>query len=428
MRLAGHQKNRFDLWPQAAIHQCHLQLVLIIRDGPNAADDDGGAALRRKIDQQSIERGDLDVGDVFDHLLHHGDALVDAEQRLFLFVAEDRDQQAIHQPYSALDEVEMAVRQGIERARINRKGGVCHSDQSTKIGEMETLAVPQVRNFNRTVTEAIGALDDRFLGRPRPLGEARMLWEIGPEGAAVQSLGRRLGLDSEYVSRALRSLEQQGLVVVRTNAEDRSVLWASLTSAGLAERAELDRRSDALALQILEPLSERQRATLVAAMTEVGRLVQASMVRIAIEDPATLDARWCFEQYFAELNERFATGFNPALSIPADVQELTPPAGVLLIARLGDRPVGCGALKFHGDQPAELKRMWIAPAARGLGLGRRLLGELERCAHEAGATVIRLETNQALREAIALYRCSGYSEVEAFNRELYAHHWFEKHI
>src|SRR5207253_4614607 len=124
-------------------------------------------------------------------------------------------------------------------------------------------------------------------------------------------LGSRLGLDSDTVSRELRSLEQQGLV--RVGVSD-----VQLTDAGLAERAELDRRSDALALRILEPLSERQRATLVAAMTEVGRLVQASMVRVAIEDPATPDARWCLEQYFAELNERFETGFNPGLSIPAD--------------------------------------------------------------------------------------------------------------
>jgi DNA-binding MarR family transcriptional regulator/ribosomal protein S18 acetylase RimI-like enzyme len=291
---------------------------------------------------------------------------------------------------------------------------------------MEALAVPQVRNFNRTVTEAIGALDDRFLGRPRPLGEARLLWEIGSDGAEVRSLGRRLGLDSDYISRVLRSLDQQALV--RVNADDRRVSWVYLTDAGLAERAELDRRSDALARRILEPLSERQRATLVAAMTEVGRLVQASMVRIAIEDPVAPDAKWCFERYFAELNERFETGFNPALGIPADAQELTRPAGILLIARLGDRPVGCGALKLHADAPAELKRMWIAPAARGLGLGRRLLGELERFAREEGAAIIRLETNQALREAISLYRRSGYVEVDAFNDEPYAHHWFEKHL
>jgi DNA-binding MarR family transcriptional regulator/ribosomal protein S18 acetylase RimI-like enzyme len=293
---------------------------------------------------------------------------------------------------------------------------------------MEALGVPQVRNYNRTVTEAIGALDDRFLGRPRPLGEARLLWEIGSDGAEVQSLGRRLGLDSDYVGRVLRSLDQQGLVLIRINADDRGVSSVYLTDAGLAERAELDRRSDALALRILKPLSERQRATLVAAMTEVGRLVQASMVRIAIEDPATPDAKWCFERYFAELNERFETGFNPALSIPADAQELTRPAGILLIARLGGRPVGCGALKLHGDAAAELKRMWIAPDARGLGLGRRLLGELERLAREARAAVIRLETNQALREAISLYRRSGYVEVDAFNDEPYAHHWFEKRL
>jgi DNA-binding MarR family transcriptional regulator/GNAT superfamily N-acetyltransferase len=293
---------------------------------------------------------------------------------------------------------------------------------------MAALDLPQVRNFNRTVTEAIGALDDQFLGRPRPLGEARLLWEIGSEGTEVRSLGRRLGLNSDYVDRVLRSLDQQELAVVRMNTDDRNVRWVYLTEAGLAERAELDRRSDALALQILEPLNERQRESLVAAMTEVGRLVKASMVRIAIEDPAACDARVCFEQYFAELNERFKTGFNPARSIPADAKELTLPAGILLIARLGDRPVGCGALKFHGDEPTELKRMWVAPAARGLGLGRRLLSELERFAREAGASVIRLETNQVLSEALALYRCSGYVEVDAFNDEPYAHHWFEKRL
>jgi len=121
-------------------------------------------------------------------------------------------------------------------------------------------------------------------------------------------------------------------------------------------------------------------------------------------------------------------GFNPALSISADAHDLTPPAGALFIARLRGQPVGCGALKLHRNAPAELKRMWIAPAARGLGLGRRLLLELEQHAGEAGVSVVRLETNRALDEAIALYRRSGYVEVEAFNSEPYAHHWFEKRL
>jgi GNAT superfamily N-acetyltransferase len=168
--------------------------------------------------------------------------------------------------------------------------------------------------------------------------------------------------------------------------------------------------------------------TLPTPLGEVERLLQASMVSFAIEAPTTADARWCFAQYFAELDRRFEAGFDPALSISADAHELTPPSGFLLIARLRDRAVGCGAVKLHQEQPAEVKRMWIAPSARGLGVGRRLLGELERHARNAGVAVLHLETNRALSEAITLYRRSGYVEVKAFNSEPYAHHWFEKRL
>ena len=149
---------------------------------------------------------------------------------------------------------------------------------------------------------------------------------------------------------------------------------------------------------------------------------------MAIEDPATPDARWCIDQYFGELNARFDAGFDPSVGISATPDELVPPAGALLIARLRGKPIGCGALKFHPGAPAELKRMWVAREARGLGLGRRLLRELERHAKEAGAQVVRLETNRTLTEAIQLYRNSGYREVPAFNDEPYAHHWFEKRL
>jgi GNAT superfamily N-acetyltransferase len=291
---------------------------------------------------------------------------------------------------------------------------------------MDAMAIKQIRSFNRTVVEGIGALDDRFLGRPRPMAEARVLWEIGTAGADLHELRDRLGLDPAGLARILRSLGRQRLV--RVVAGDRRARRAVLTRAGLSERAELDRRSDAVALRMLDPLSDHQRQAFVAAAAEVERLLRASMVRFAIEDPASADARWCVAQYFAELQARFETGFNPAHSIPADAHELTPPAGALFIARLRGQPVGCGALKLHGSAPAELKRMWIAPSARSLGLGRRLLRALEQHAREAGAAMVRLETNRALTEAIALYRRSGYVEVAAFNAEPYAHHWFEKII
>jgi DNA-binding MarR family transcriptional regulator/GNAT superfamily N-acetyltransferase len=293
---------------------------------------------------------------------------------------------------------------------------------------MEPAAVEQVRVFNRTVAERIDALSDRFLGRDRPMAESRLLWEIGPDGAEVRDLRTRLGLDSGYASRLLRSLERQWMVKVVASPDDARVRFVRLTEAGLAERAELDRRADEVAWSFLEPLSEGQRARLVTAATEVERLLRASMVSTAVEDPSTPDAQWCIGQYFAELNARFEYGFDPTNSIPADPEELVPPAGLLLIARLRGRPIGCGALKFHGRSPVELKRMWVAPEARGLGLGRRLLEELERRAREGGARTVRLETNRTLTEAIALYRSSGYREVSPFNDEPYAHHWFEKRL
>jgi DNA-binding MarR family transcriptional regulator/GNAT superfamily N-acetyltransferase len=293
---------------------------------------------------------------------------------------------------------------------------------------MQRSLVSQVRSFNRIVTERVGALNDHFLGTDHPLGEARLLWEIGTEGAEVRQLRGRLDLDAAYVSRLLRSLEAHGLVVVEASARDGRVRRVQLTEAGLVERAKLDRRSDAFAWSLLEPLSETQRARLATAMAEVERLLVASMVTVTVADPAGADAAWCFEQYFAELDRRFDAGFDPGRSISAQAEELVMPSGLLLIARLRREPVGCGALKLHGDAPAELKRMWVAPPARGLGLGRRLLRELEQQAAQAGVTALRLETNRHLTEAIALYRSAGYLEVDAFNDEPYAHHWFEKRL
>jgi DNA-binding MarR family transcriptional regulator/GNAT superfamily N-acetyltransferase len=293
---------------------------------------------------------------------------------------------------------------------------------------MDTGMVDQVRRFNRTVTQRIGALNDAFLSRDRPLGQARLLWEIGPAGGDIRQLRSRLDLDSGYLSRLLRSLENDGLVTVERSRADGRVRTARLTGRGLAERAELDRRSDDVATSILRPLSERQRARLITAMAEVERLLAASAVLVTECDPRHPDARFCLREYFRELAQRFDGGFDPARSISAGDDELTPPAGLLLVATLHGEPAGCGALKFHDGAPAEIKRMWITPAARGLGLGRRLLTELEARAAAHGVRTLRLETNRALGEAIGLYRTAGYREVAAFNDEPYAHHWFEKRL
>ena len=286
--------------------------------------------------------------------------------------------------------------------------------------------VQDVRRFNRTVTERVGALNDHYLGRGRPLGEARLLWEIGPDGSEVRLLRERLGLDSGYLSRLLRSLEAAGLVKVAPDAHDRRVRVARLTASGRRERAALDRRSDELALSLLSPLNEDQRGRLVEAMREVERLLAAGSVQIVSTDPEHPDARYCLQEYVAELNRRSTRGFDPSVGATALPDEVRPPAGEFFVAYRYGEPVGCGAVKHHADAPAEIKRMWISPTVRGLGLGRRLLQTLEGCARSGGAEVAHLETSAVLREALSLYRSAGWTEVPAFNDEPFADHWFEK--
>jgi GNAT superfamily N-acetyltransferase len=154
----------------------------------------------------------------------------------------------------------------------------------------------------------------------------------------------------------------------------------------------------------------------------------SSDVVIAVEDPAGAGAQRCVGAYFAELDGRVAGGFDPRRALPADAHELREPDGVLLLARLEGEAVGCGAVKLHREGWAEIKRMWISSAVRGRGIGRRLLGELEERARARGMTVARLDTNEALREAISLYESAGYVEIDAFNDEPHATHWFEKRL
>ncbi|MCU4745348.1 helix-turn-helix domain-containing GNAT family N-acetyltransferase [Streptomyces xiamenensis] len=293
---------------------------------------------------------------------------------------------------------------------------------------MERPQIEQVRRFNRTITERVGVLHDHYLGRDRPIGEARLLWEIGERGSDVRRLRERLGLDSGYVSRLLRALETAGLVTVEPLPSDKRVRTVRLTGAGRTELDELDRRSDEMAGSLLEPLNTSQRARLVAALAEAERLLTAGTVSLDPVDPDHPDAQHCLRSFFAELGERLDTGFDPARSLLPDAGELRAPRGVFLVARLHGEPVGCAGLKLPADAPAEVKRMWVSPATRGLGLARRFLTELEARAAGHGYDTLRLDTNKVLTEAIRLYHAYGFTEVPAFNTEPYAHHWFEKRI
>jgi DNA-binding MarR family transcriptional regulator/N-acetylglutamate synthase-like GNAT family acetyltransferase len=279
-----------------------------------------------------------------------------------------------------------------------------------------------VRRFNRLVTRQVGVVNDRYIGR-RPLGESRVLFEIGADGATPRDLRARLGLDSGYLSRLLRSLEGDGLVEQLPNPSDGRTKRLALTRAGRSELRALNRSSDQLAAAALEPLTDEQRTRLLAAQDEVKRLLAISMVSIEIEDPKSADARWCLAHYFAELGERFEEPFDPGRTLPADAADMVPPAGAFVIARFSGQPAGCGALK-----QGELVRMWVDRPHRGLGIGARILEALEEQARALGHETVRLYTNRALSEAKAMYRARGYMEIPRYNDDPYANHWFEKRL
>ena len=221
--------------------------------------------------------------------------------------------------------------------------------------------VQRVRSFNRTVTERVGALVDAYLGRDRPLGASRVLWEVDAP-TDVRDLRVRLGLDSGYLSRLLRTLEAEGLVRVAADGVDRRRRSVHLTAAGRSERVRLGERSDDLARSFLAPLSERQAAQLVDAMATVERLLTAGIVELAAEDPTSEAARVCLTRYFAEIDERFEAGFSENVALPFD-------SGVFIVARLRGEPIGCGALKTATPRKS-IPASW-APAIRPLGWQRR---------------------------------------------------------
>ena len=256
---------------------------------------------------------------------------------------------------------------------------------------MTAEMVAQVRRFNRTVTQRIGVLNENFLASDRSLGQNRLLWEIGADGCDIRSLRARLDLDSGYVSRLLRALEAGGLIAIEQNADRRPGPHRAAhrgrpprtRRAGPPLRRSRRRRYS-------QPLNARQRDRLVTAMEEVERLLIASTVEVRECDPRDADARFCLQTYYSELAVRFRDGYDPAVSPVADA-EMTPPAGLLLVASLHGEPVGCGALIFYPDDVGLVKRMWVAPFRPRVGprppVARRTRGPRprRRCApHAAG--------------------------------------------
>jgi len=261
-----------------------------------------------------------------------------------------------------------------------------------------------------------------------PLGAARLVFEIGTAGASVRDLRERLDLDSGYLSRLLRTLEERGLVDVSPDPEDGRRRRVRLTRRGSSTLGRLEERSDALAQDLLDPLTERQRARLTGALAAADLLVRAATVHLREVDPRAPEAVVAVDRYFAELDRRFPGGFDAEGARAADATAMAPGVGAFVVATGDGRPVACGGVQTIAPGVAEIKRMWVDDEWRGAGLGSRLLRRLESLAADRGHGVVRLDTNGTLAEAIAMYDRAGYRRIDRYNDNPYAEAWFEKDL
>ncbi|MEM9613304.1 MAG: bifunctional helix-turn-helix transcriptional regulator/GNAT family N-acetyltransferase [Actinomycetota bacterium] len=309
--------------------------------------------------------------------------------------------------------------------------------------------IDTLRRFNRSHTQRIGVLDESFLETGRPLSQSRLLYEIGaPErrrsegstaeavqpgggdGVEVAALRRALGLDSGYLSRLLRQLEADDLIVVApaADAEDGRTRSVRLTPAGHLAWQDLEQRSEALALDLVGPLGARHRHALTEALTVADRLLRAATVALDIVDPRSEAALTSMGRYFAELDQRFTDGFDPGDTLVADAPALAAPDGAFVVAHSDGRPVACGGVQRIDDTTAEIKRMWVDGDWRGVGLGARMLRTLEDTAADLGYRRVVLDTNATLDEAIAMYQRTGYTSIERYNDNPYAQRWFARSL
>lgn len=286
--------------------------------------------------------------------------------------------------------------------------------------------IARLRRFHRAVTAESGVLDASFLGRGRPLGPARVLHAIGRGMAEIGEIRAYLRLDSGLMSRLLRALEAEGLVETHPDPADTRRRLARLTQAGAAEFAAYEALSDAQAAAILarHPRPE----ALLAAMDVVATALGRDRIALAEVPPADLRAQACLAAYYAELGRRFRQGFDVNLSRDPEARDMVPPRGAFLIALSDGLAIGCAGLKGTDKGYGEVKRVWVDPSARGIGLSRQLMAAVEARARALGIGVLRLDTNSALPEAVGLYQRSGWTEIDRFNDDPYPDRFFEKRL
>ncbi|WP_127997302.1 bifunctional helix-turn-helix transcriptional regulator/GNAT family N-acetyltransferase [Piscinibacter defluvii] len=298
--------------------------------------------------------------------------------------------------------------------------------------------IEAVRRFNRFYTRRIGVLDDGLLDSPFSLAEARLLWELAHADARLTAsrLARELDLDPGYLSRLLRRLKDQGLVRTSRSKEDARVLWLSLSPAGQRAFAPLDARSREQVGTLLGTLDEPRQQALLDAMTLIEDALSDTPrppAPIALRALQPGDLGWVIGRHGALYAQEY--GWSEAFEalvarIAADfVDRFDPAHEAAWIAERDGRRLGCVFLVQARDEArqqvipaaAQLRMLLVEPAARGQGLGRRLVDECERFARAQRYRRILLWTNRNLDAARAIYEKAGYRLIASEPHHSFGH-------
>jgi DNA-binding MarR family transcriptional regulator/GNAT superfamily N-acetyltransferase len=287
----------------------------------------------------------------------------------------------------------------------------------------ETVAA--VRRFNRFYTRAIGALEKGYLGGPYTLAETRVLWEIAnSDGVTPKAICAALDLDPGYLSRMVARFERDGLVAREPAPDDGRSVRLSLTPRGRERFGELDLRQAARVEDMVGALSPDRQARLSAALGEVQALLSQPNPQPPFElrPHRTGDLGWVVQRHAAIYNAEY--GWDERFEamcarIAADFQETFDPARERgWIAEREGRNVGCVFLEAGEDDSAKIRLLLVEPAARGLGIGGRLVDECIRFAREAGYGEITLWTQSVLTSARKIYAAAGFEIVDTWpNRD-----------
>jgi len=299
---------------------------------------------------------------------------------------------------------------------------------------MPSAAVAAIRAFNRFYTRQVGVLERHLLGSPFSLTEARVIYELAqrPDQTAGE-IGAALGLDAGYLSRMLQGFVSDGLVAKKPSPQDRRQHHLALTAKGRAAAAKLAHAADAEAATMLAPLSATDTQRLVAAMTTIERLLRgAKPAEASLRAPLPGDMGWVVQSHGA----LYAAEYGYDSSFEALVAEIV--ANFIKsfdasrercwIAELDGRPVGSLLLVKASDDTAKLRLLLIDPAARGQGLGARLIDEALGFARHCGYRHITLWTQSDLIAARKLYQNAGFALVgrephRSFGQDLIGETW-----